>query len=67
MYRIPFDEIVGAKKTPDVEKINAQIVEEQKKDNPDNHKIMRLMEQKLMCDLFSNEFSPNNVKFRDPW
>ena len=67
MYKIPYDEIVGAKKTPNVEKINAEIAKEQKNVNPDKHKIMRLMEQKLVSDLFSNEFSPNNFKFRNPW
>lgn len=67
MYSSLYDEDTLRLFKQNVKKLNEKIDEERKKDKVDNHKIMRLEEQKLMNLLFSNNLGSSYSKFRSPW
>lgn len=67
MYSSLYNEESERQFRENVKKLNEKIEEERKKDKIDEHKIMRLEEQKLMNQLFSNNLGSPFLKFRSPW
>lgn len=65
MYKAPITPT--AKYREDIEKLNEKISEEKKKENADFHRIMKLEEQKLMQQLFSNDINGAYSRFSSPW
>ena len=50
-----------------VNKINEEIDKEKQSEKPDNHRIMRLEEQKLMQQMFSGDGFGAYAKYQSPW
>ena len=66
MYKDPYLK-PSQKYQQDIKKIDEKIDEEYKKENIDTHRIMKLEEQKLIQQLFSNEINGTFSKFCSPW
>lgn len=56
-----FQQIIDSKARNDIKNLNNKIKEET---NP--YKKMKMIEQTMMCQLFSGEVG-GNVRFRNPW
>lgn len=66
MYRSPYDDFASGKAREEIKKIDSEIDKEKKNTNPDRHRMLRLEEQKLLQEMFCNEYGVYN-KFRSPW
>ena len=53
MYKAPYNYLANKKFQDEINEINKKIKEEKEKPDANQHKIMRLEEQKYMQDLFA--------------
>lgn len=62
-----FNNIYNLERNEALKRLDDTIKEEKTKQNSNKHKIYRMMEQKLIEGMFSNQLGSTYGKFRSPW